>query len=284
MMTRSRGLVLAAVLVLTSNAAAQSAKPESVKGLLEAARAQMKKGNGAAALESLGSARALAPNSEEVLSAYAQVSLAARRPVLALTALDALTRFCPGVADYHYLRGVALMQAGDMEAAVESLDEANRLEPDKTLTLTALGLALNTRKQYADAKPLLARALEGDPDNVDAAAALAEAEEGLGDLDAADARARRALTKAGRHATAYLVIGMVAIKKGRYAEARDALLAAAALDMASPKIHYQLSLAYARLGDAELSKKHVDLYQQKLREMEERVKALRTPGGSDGQR
>jgi tetratricopeptide (TPR) repeat protein len=252
--------------------------------LLQAARVQMKEGNAPAALDSLGAARALAPNSEEVLSAYAQVSLAARRPVLALPALEALTRFCPAVAEYHYLRGVALMQAGDVEAAVESLAEANRLEPDKGLTLTALGLALNNRKQYADAKSFLSRALERDPESVDALAALAEAEEGLGELEAADTQARRALARAGRHATAHLVLGMVSIKKGRYAEARDALLDAAAIDTASPKIHYQLSLAYARLGDADLSKKHLDLYQQKLREMEERVKALRTPGGPDGQR
>ena len=30
-----------------------------------------------------------------------------------------LTRFAPNVAQYHYMLGVALMQAGDMSAAVE---------------------------------------------------------------------------------------------------------------------------------------------------------------------
>ncbi|MGH9331684.1 MAG: tetratricopeptide repeat protein [Vicinamibacterales bacterium] len=276
-------MVLGAILVAAAGAEAQSASPQSVRALMQLARTQVKEGNASAALESLRKARAVAPNSEEVLSAYAQVSLAAHRPILALVALDALTRICPTVGEYHYLRGVALMQAGDMEAAVDSLGEADRLEPDKALTLTALGLALNNRKQYAEAKSSLARALERDPDSVDATAALAEAEEGLGELDAADGHARRALAKAGGHATAHLVLGMVLIKRGEYAEARDALLAAAAIDVASPKIHYQLSLAYARLGDAEAARRHVDLYQQKLREMEERVKTLRTPGGPDGQ-
>ena len=53
-------------------------------------------------------ARAIAPNSEEVLSAYAETSLAAHATLPALSALDALTRLCPTVARYRYLEGAAL--------------------------------------------------------------------------------------------------------------------------------------------------------------------------------
>lgn len=276
----------AAIVLLLAAPSAQPAplgdRPESVKALLELARRQSTSGDRAGALQSLTKARILAPNSEDVLSAYAQMSLATRRPVPAILALDALARICPTVAQYHYLLGVALMQAGDMEAAAESLRQAERLEPEKALTLVALGIALNNRKLYGEARPFLARALERDPDSPDAAAALAEAEEGLGELDAADAHARRALAKASGHATANLVRGLVLMKRSQYAEARDALLAAAAADPGSPKVHYQLSLAYARLGDETASRKHVELYQQKLREMEERVKLLRSPTGGAG--
>jgi tetratricopeptide (TPR) repeat protein len=278
-------LFLVAPLLAQPTPASQAGAPESVesvKALLELARRQSTSGDRAGALQSLTKARALAPNSEDVLSAYAQVSLAMRRPVPAIVALDALARICPTVAQYHYLLGVALMQAGDMEAAAESLREAERLEPEKPLTLVALGIALNNRKLYDEARPLLARALAREPDSPDAAAALAEAEEGLGQLDAADAHAQRALAKADGHATANLVRGMVLMRRSQYAEARDALLAAAAADPASPKVHYQLSLAYARLGDEAASRKHVALYQQKLREMEERVKLLRSPSGGAG--
>ena len=39
------------------------------------------------------------------------------------------------------------------------------------------------------------------------------------------------------------------MKQEKFAEARDALLKAAAADPSSPKVHYQLSLAYERLSD-----------------------------------
>jgi tetratricopeptide (TPR) repeat protein len=255
---------------------------ESVEALLQLARLQSSRKDAAGALESLRRARALAPNSEDVLSASAQVALAVRAPVPAILALEPLTRMCPTVAQYSYLLGVALMQAGDMPAAVEPLQQAERLEPDRALTLVALGLALNGRKLYADAKPALLHALQLEPDNVEAVAALAEAEDGLGELADAEAHAQRALAAAGGHATANLVMGLVRMKQERYAEARDALERAVAGDPGSPKAHYQLSLAYARLGDEVSARKHVELYQRKLAEIEERVNQLRTATGLSG--
>jgi tetratricopeptide (TPR) repeat protein len=166
-----------------------------------------------------------------------------------------------------------------MLAAVEPLQQAQRLEPSRILTLVALGLALNGRKMYAEAKPYLLRALELEPDNAEALAALAEAEDGLGELQEAEAHAQRALARDGAHATANLVMGMVRMKQERYAEARDALERAAAADPVSPKAHYQLSLAYARLGDETSAGQQVEIYRRKLQEIEDRVRDLRTATG-----
>ena len=119
--------------------AADVATP-SVRELLQTARGQMQRGDRSGALESLGRARVLAPNSEEVLSAFAQVALAARMLAPAIATLDALTRMCSTVSQYHYLLGVALMEGGDMPAAIESLQQADRLEPERSLTLMARDL------------------------------------------------------------------------------------------------------------------------------------------------
>ena len=70
-------------------------------------------------------------------------------------------------------------------------------------------------------------------------------------------------------------MGIVLMKRERYAEARDALNKAIAANPASPAAHYQLSLAYARLGDDANARQHVEAYQQKLHEAEERLKTLR---------
>ena len=134
----------------------------SVAALLQLARLQSGDGDAAGALASLEKARALAPNSEEVLSALAQLALAARLPGRAAAALDPLTRMCPEVAQYHYLLGVASMTAGDSVRAADALQTADRLEPGRPLTLAALGLVFNERKQFADGKLALTRSLEQD--------------------------------------------------------------------------------------------------------------------------
>lgn len=252
---------------------------QSVEALLQLARLQSSRKDATGALESLRRARALAPNAEDVLSASAQIALAVRAPVPAILALEPLTRMCPTVAQYPYLLGVALMQAGDTLAAVDPLQAAERLEPDRPLTLVALGLALNGRKRYGEAKPALLHALQIEPENLEATAALAEAEDGLGELADAEAHAARTLAGAPGHPTANLVLGLVRMKQERYAEARDALERAVAGDPGSPKAHYQLSLAYARLGDDASARKHVELYQAKLKEIEQRVNQIRTATG-----
>jgi tetratricopeptide (TPR) repeat protein len=251
---------------------------QSVQALLQLARLQSADGDATAAIDTLRKARALAPNAEDVLNAFAQVSLAARMPVPAILTLESLTRLCPSVGQYHYLLGVALMTAGDMTAAVESLKLAADREPNRPLTLVALGLAYNNQKRFADAREPLARSLELAPDSVEALAALAETEAGLGDFAAAETHASRALATAPDNATANLVIGTVRMTQQRYPEARDALVAAAAADPRSPKPEYQLSLVYARLGDEAAAQRHVERYQQKLREMEAAVKALHEAG------
>jgi tetratricopeptide (TPR) repeat protein len=113
---------------------------------------------------------------------------------------------------------------------------------------------------------------------VEALAGLAEAEEGSGDLAAAEGHAQRALAQAPRHATANLVRGLVLMKQERYAEARPALSQAVAADPTSAKAHYQLSLAYARLGDEVSSRRHRELYQKALQDGEQRIKDLRAAG------
>jgi len=256
--------------------------PSSARALLLLARAQVARKDTRGAADSLQRALALAPNSEEALFASAQLSLGLRAPLAAVRALEPLTRMCAMVAQYHYLLGVALMQAGDMAAAVDALREARRLDPDRPLTLTALGLALNNRKAFEEARTHLARALELEPDSLEATAALAESEEGAGDLARAEEHARRALARAGDHATANLVLGMVRMKQERYEEARASLEQAVATDPGSPKARYLLSLACARAGDEEAAQRHLAAYREKLKEVDERVEQLRRETGYPG--
>ena len=186
---------------------------------------------------------------------------------------------CPTVAQYHYWLGVGLMQAGDMVPALEALQRADQLEPDTPLTLAALGLAMNVRKMYDEARAVLLRSLELAPDSPEAVAALAEAEAGLGNVDAAESHAQRALATASNNATAHLVMGLVQMQRGRFLEAITAFQASLSSEPTNPKTYYQLSLAYARLGDEANAQRFVELYKQKLQDMEQRVMMVRRETG-----
>lgn len=257
-------------------------KFRSVQAMLLLSRLQSEDGDAAGALDSLRRARALAPNSEEVLSAFAQMSLAAGAPVPAAVTLEALKRMCPGVMHYHYLLGVALLRVGDRINAVSALQVAEQLEPNRALTLLALGIAHNSLQQYADARPALIRAVELDPGNADTQAALAEAEQGLGELDAAAGHVQQVLGRAPQHATANLVAGLIAMDRSQYGDARAAFERAVQADPLMFKAHYQLSLACARLGDESAATQYLERYRQTLREVQKMIDALRMATGPTG--
>lgn len=252
---------------------------DSVQALLDLARLEVRRGKQQEARASLRRALELAPNSEEVLSAFARLSLALREPVPAVRALEALTRMHPSVPEHFYLLGVANLQIGENEGAADALGTSLELDPDRSRTLAALGLALNHQKRYGEARAALRRALELEPGNPEALAALAEAEEGLGDLESAERHALAVLERNDSHAGALTVLGTVRMKQQRYEEARDALGRAIATDPTSAKAHYQASLAYARLGDAENSKKHLELYREARQKTEDYLIELRTKAG-----
>jgi tetratricopeptide (TPR) repeat protein len=96
-------------------------------------------------------------------------------------------------------------------------------------------------------------------------------------LDEAERYARRVLDRQPDHPQANLALGMVRMKQGRYDEARELLELSAAADPESPKVHYQLSLAYARLGDRERSEDHLERYRRALDELERRSARAGSP-------
>ena len=123
------------------------------------------------------------------------------------------------------------------------------------------------------------RAVRLDPENAEALAVLAEAEEGLAEIGPAEEHANQALAREPEQARALAVIGRIRMTQARYEEARDAFLRSAASLPGSAKTHYQLSQAYARLGDRENSRKHVEIYRRLKDEYDERLIELRTRAG-----
>ena len=252
---------------------------QSVRALLELARLAARGGRSSDAAATLDRALEIAPNSEDLLAARARVALGMQTPVLAIRALEPLTRMHPTAPEYHYLLGVAQLQLGEMAGAIEALQLSIGLEPARPLTLIALATTLNAQKRFEEAGEAARRATRLDPESAEALAALAEAEEGLGEIEAAEEHATQALAREPEHAKALAAIGRIRMTQARYEEARDAFLRAVASVPDSAKTHYQLSLAFARLGDRESSSKHLEQYRRIRRESDERLVELRTRAG-----
>ena len=268
---------LSSLLLVPAGVRAQpeAASTESVRALLDQARSLASRNEADAAAQALGRAITLAPNSEDVLNAYARFSLGRANPIQAVLALEPLARMHPGEAEYAYLLGVARMQVGEMAEAAEVLQTAAALDPGRALTHIALGLALNRVDRFGEAQAALAAALRLEPDNVEALAAMSEAVEGLGNLAEAARLADRALAVNPDHPTALVTIGVTSLKEGRFEEAREALARAVAAETQSIKGHYQLSLALARLGDREGAERHLQFSREAQAAIEQHIERLR---------
>ncbi|HXY39723.1 MAG TPA: tetratricopeptide repeat protein, partial [Vicinamibacteria bacterium] len=224
----------------------------------------------------------LAPSSEGVLSALGEAALAEGAPLEAVSALSILARICPTVAGYRYQYGVALARAGDPAAAIETLREADHLEPNRPATLLALGSALVARQLFAEAVGVLAGALSLAPDDLEAAARLAEAEAGADQPAKAEAHAQQVLGRLPGDATANLAMGMVRMQQGRYEEARTALARSLAGHPDSANAHYQMSLVCARLHDEAAAQQQLSLYRREVEKGESRLHQVRALTGFSG--
>ncbi len=213
------------------------------------------------------------------MSAYARLCVEHQAPVPAMATLEALTRMHPTVAEYFYLLGIARLQLAESDGAVAALQRSLELDPEQILPLIALGLSFKDQKRYAESKEVLLRGLRLVPEHSDTLAALAEVEEGLGELEEAERRVARALELRPDNADALYVLGRIRMAQGRYEEARDALARSVEIDGRKRRAHYVLSLAYARLGDRESSRRHRELYRKATKEAEELLIKMRTDAG-----
>jgi len=255
---------------------------KSVKSLLKLVQLRIAEDDTDAALNYLDQARQLAPNSEEILSTYARIYLRLHSPMPAIMVLEPLVRMHPKEPDYSYLLGVARMQLADLSGAAEVLVQSLQLAPDRPLTLIAYGLVLNKQNEFIKAEEALEHAIELVPDNLEAIAAMAEAKVGLDELDTGMKFAQRVLASQPTHTTANLAMGVALMKKKQWSDAVTYLEAVSKADPDEAKAHYQLSLAYARLGDREHSKAERLLFQQAQDNVEENLAELQRRTGRGG--
>ncbi|MEM7582589.1 MAG: tetratricopeptide repeat protein [Acidobacteriota bacterium] len=208
-----------------------------------------------------------APSSEPLLRFYATTALDAGLTSVAAPPVETLARMDTEHGSYAFLVGRVWLQLGKTSEASEALKRAVELDPELLPARRELALALAAESRFELSKQhleLVLAALEDPWRDLDAQAALAEADEHLGDAEAAEARARRVLERDPGHARARLVLGLLLADRGDFELARKELEQSITIDPKLARAHYRLSFACTRLGDRDCADRHLELYRRTL--------------------
>jgi tetratricopeptide (TPR) repeat protein len=171
-----------------------------------------------------------------------------------------LERF-PGSPQALTLAGSIYYAFGDQAAADRCWEESLSIDPDFAPTSQRMGEAAWERGQYDRATSHLLKAIETDPSLTPAVAFLladslmntGSPQEAVDALEQADAQGPLSVD-------ATFLLGYGYLQTGQHDKAKDCFAAGLLIDPTSSKIHFGLATVYARLGQAEESRKHREEY------------------------
>jgi Flp pilus assembly protein TadD len=170
----------------------------------------------------------------------------------ALSAVTKATALAPKNFDAQLALGRALFGAGDPAGAAAAFRTAIALRPQETTARFFLATALETAGDYDSALTEYRALLALDPKSAEGHLGLGvllvklggeKTKEGIASLE-------RAIALNGDLYEARINLGRALVREGRAGEAVEHLRRAVELAPKNPEPHYQLALAYRRLGKA----------------------------------
>ncbi len=161
-------------------------------------------------------ATVLAPAAPEMALHLAHVLFARRHHAAAVEPLLTVLGMQPDKASAWHMLSVALQQAGKFEKALEAVDRAITLAPEKLDYALHRAALLNARARHGDALTELRRACVLAPDDARAARALSGVLEVLGDIPGAHAEAERACALAPADAALHTHLAALAAQLGMF--------------------------------------------------------------------
>jgi putative PEP-CTERM system TPR-repeat lipoprotein len=121
------------------------------------------------------------------------------------------------------LKAGALAGLKNLDAAIEQMEEAIRLDPSRGATYTNMALLRMARGESDDARTALEKAVEVDPNSVVSLTSLATYKWSTGDVPGAELELRRALAVDPKNATVNRALAMLYMTTNRAAEAEQPL-------------------------------------------------------------
>lgn len=245
--------------------------PNSVKTLQTLSAIALKRGIKNEAWDYIARARKLAPNSAQVVFAFAGVSLENYLVSEAIMALRLLLLREPDNPDYLLMLGNSVLEsATEFSRAVDYFSRYVELRPDDALGHMMLGYGHYVNRDYDKAEAELRKTLEIQPDFLEAEYYLAMVDYHANRDDAAVARLEALLKRRPDHHRAHTTLGKIFLRQRRFGEAVEHLQRAVKLTGGSSDLHFNLSRAFTQLGDRGEAERQLALYQQFKAEEEKR--------------
>jgi len=125
----------------------------------------------------------------------------------------------PSSADAHFALADALAKSGETERAIAEWREVIRLQPRRGVAWSNLGTLLAERGRGDEARQMLAKAVEIEPDNPRLLVGVAQAERALGEPEAAIGHLEEAARVAPAEFRLAATLGILLLEQGRRDEA-----------------------------------------------------------------
>ena len=168
----------------------------------------------------------------------------------------------PDLPELNVALGQAYAAQGDYDAAVKSLRRAIELKSDVAEANASLGVIYLEQGQLSAATASLRAELAAHPDNLKSRYTLATVLDLDGHVDDALGELRAIVAVKPTYADARYLFGKILLARGAAADALAHLEVAARLAPDIANIHYQLALAYQRMGRTELATREFEIFQQ----------------------
>lgn len=154
------------------------------------------------------------------------------------------------LAQAHAMLGAEYARAGFYDAAAIALDDASALEPSDGRWVYARGIIARLQKQSPAALGYFEQALTLNQEYLPIRIAVVNARVEQGDLEGARKLLADFVAANPQQPVALALLGDIALRQKRYADAIDATNRALALDPKATKLYGQLADAYTGAGNA----------------------------------
>jgi tetratricopeptide (TPR) repeat protein len=255
-----------AVAAMTSFRQALAADPKSVETLVAMAEIFAGESKHRDSLLMLEKARALNPDSREVLRLLIVEAMQAGQNDKGLQAAQDLQRKSSELDD-RYLVASVMIQQRQYLPATHILEDYVTQRPEDAKAYLGLGMAYLNLLRYADARQALEHSLQIKPDLAESEYQLGLVAGQQGNRQEATQHWQRAVALQPHHAQALFSLGTIYLESGNLAEAESAFRRSLATDPSNMKTEYDLALVLNKLGKSEEAKQHFERY-RKMQEAE----------------